>query len=50
MDGIEVGSALSASLNANQTHFTQFFDISVDALAGGAHVSGETVLAGKAFI
>lgn len=50
MNRVEIGSALSAALDCNQPHITQFFDVRVDTLPGCAHVRSKAILTGKALI
>lgn len=50
MDGVKVGLALAAPLDADQTDAVQFRDQLRDAHTAHAHVLGQPVLAGKARI
>lgn len=50
VDNVQVGSALSASLNGDQTDPAQFTNIRIDALAGGAHICRQPILAWEAFV
>lgn len=50
VDNIQVGSALPAPLNGDQTDPAQLTDVRIDALAGRAHVCRQPILAGEAFV